>query len=102
MVEVLILATIMVWRDPKLLDKAFWAGVLKIVSVTGFSVLAGFFIVTLYPLGANDTGFITLGSKLALIAGVIFSVHFTLSLLFGLEEAQVVLRRIKRIVLKAR
>jgi putative peptidoglycan lipid II flippase len=99
-VEVIILFSIMLVRDPKLFDLAFWSGVLKIVSVTGFSVLAGFVMISLYPLGINDRGFVTLGSKLALIAGVTFLVHLGISSLFGLEEAQPVLSRLKRIILK--
>jgi len=100
MVEVFILLAIMLKRDPKLFDRDFWGGVLRIISVTGFSMMAGFIMISLYPLGINDRGFITLGSKLALIAGVTFAVHLAVSLLFGLEEARSVFSVIKRIILK--
>jgi putative peptidoglycan lipid II flippase len=99
-VEVLILTVIMIFRDPGLLNAAFWGGVARIVSVTGFSVVAGFIMISLYPLGAADRGFFTLGSKLFLIAAVIFSVHLGMSALFGLEEVRPFLYRAKRIILK--
>ncbi len=99
-VEVFILAVIMVLRDHRLFDATFWSGVGRIVSVTGFSVLAGFIVISLYPLGLNDRGILTLGSKLALITIVTFSVHIGVSALFGLEEAQPVFRRLRKVALK--
>jgi len=100
MVEVFILATIMVVRDHKLFDIDFLDGVWRIISVTGFSVVAGFIMISLYPLGFNDRGILTLGSKLALIAGVTFGVHVGVSALFGLEEVRPVFARLKKIILK--
>lgn len=98
-VEVFVLSTIMLIRDRKLFDAAFWNGVLKIISVTGFSTVAAFIMITLYPLGLNDRGIVTLGSKLLLISGVTFAVHIAVSALFGLEEARPVIRRLKKIIL---
>jgi hypothetical protein len=100
MVEVIILFVIMLIRDPKLFDRNFWSGVVRIISVTGFSMMAAVIMIKLYPLGINDRGFFTLGSKLALMAGVTFAVHFGVSLLFGLEETKPVIRVFKRIVIK--
>lgn len=99
-VEVLFLGVIMLIRDHKLFDIEFWGGVWKIISVTGFSVVAGFIMISLYPLGINDRGFFTLGSKLMLISAVTFAVHVAVSSLFGLEEARPVIRRLKSIILK--
>lgn len=99
-IEVLILAIIMLIRDPKLFDATFWGGVLRIVSVSGFSVVAAFIMISVYPLQIGDTGILTLGTKLIFIAFVTFSVHVGISGLFGLEEAKPVFRRVKRIVLK--
>lgn len=99
-VEVFILAIVMLVRDPKLFDARFWSGVLRIVSVTGFSVVAGFVMISLYPLGLNDRGIITLGTKLAFISAVTFGVHVTVSYLFGLEEAKPIFARLKRLILK--
>lgn len=98
-VEVFVLSTIMLIRDRKLFDAVFWNGVLKIISVTGFSTVAAFIMITLYPLGLNDRGIVTLGSKLLIISGVTFAVHIAVSALFGLEEARPVIRRLKKIVL---
>jgi len=100
MVEVFILFVIMVIRDRKLLDTAFFGGIGRIVSVTGFTVVAGSTVAALYPLGASDRGIITLGSKLFFITLVVFTVHIAVSSLFGLEEVQPLFRRVKQIILK--
>lgn len=99
-VEVFILSAIMAIRDRKLLDMAFFGGVGRIVSVTGFTVVAGSTVAALYPLGANDRGILTLGSKLFFITLVVFTVHISVSSLFGLEEVQPLFRRIKQFILK--
>jgi putative peptidoglycan lipid II flippase len=99
-VEVFILSVIMVWRDHRLFDAEFWDGTLRILSVTGFSVVAGFIMISFYPLGINDRGFVTLGSKLAFISMVVFGVHVALSALFGLEEVRPLFARIKRLALR--
>ena len=100
MVEVLILFTIMVFRDHKLLDKNFFGGLGRIISVTGFSVVAGSTMAALLPLGVNDRGITVLGTKLLVITLVVFAVHISVSALFGLEEVQPVFRRLKQFVLK--
>jgi putative peptidoglycan lipid II flippase len=100
MVEVLILSVIMVIRDHKLFDAKFFGGLVKILSVTGFSVVASFIMVTIYPLGINDRGFVTLGAKLLAIASVTFLVHLGVSSLFGLEEASAVINKVKKAILK--
>lgn len=99
-VEVFMLSVIMLIRDHKLFDANFWGGVLRIVSVTGFSIVAAFIMISLYPLGINDRGIFTLGVKLALITGVTFGVHVSVSALFDLEEAKPVFRRLRNIILK--
>lgn len=95
--QLIILTTIMFIRDPKLLDKQFFGGVGKIISITGFTVLATYLAVGVLPLNVNDVGFITLGVKLTIIASVTLSVHLALSSLFGLEEAVPVFRKIQNI-----
>lgn len=99
LVEVFILSVVMLVRDPKLFDLTFWNGVWRIVSVTGFSVVAGFIMISLYPLGADDRGFLTLGSKFMLVVATTFGVHVAISALFGLAEAKPVVRRLKRVIL---
>lgn len=99
-VEVFILSIIMLIRDPKLFDSKFWGGVWRIASVTGFSVVAAFIMISLYPLGINDKGIFELGSKLLLITSVTFIVHIGLSALFGLEEVRPIFDRLRKIILK--
>lgn len=98
-VEVGILAVIMVLRDPKLLEKKFWNGVAQIMSVSGFTVIAAYAMVKIYPLEFDDRGFLVLGTKLTAIAIVTFLVHLTVSALFGLNEAKAVVDKVKKIIL---
>ena len=100
MAEVLILGTVMVIRDRQLFDRYFWSGCARIISVSGFSLVAGYIMVGIYPLGLHDRGFITLGGKLVVISAVVLGTHIGLSSLFGLEEVGPVLARLKRIILK--
>lgn len=97
--EVAILAVIMVIRDHKLLNAEFWSAMFKIISVTGFTIVATFIMISILPLQLSDRGFITLSTKLGAIIGVSLSVHFTMSVLFGLEETKPVLRRLRKFVL---
>lgn len=98
--EVLVLGVIMVIRDRKLINKEFISGLIKIMSVTGFSVLAAFIMIGLFPLQVSDRGFFLLGVKLGLISLVTFLVHLGISLVFGLEEAGPVIDRTKQFILK--
>lgn len=98
-VEVCILGAIMLYRDPKLFDIAFWGGCARIVSVTGFSVLAASTVTALAPLGIADDG-LTVAAKLVLITTITAGIHIGLSALFGLEEVRPVIRRAKQIILK--
>jgi len=99
-VEVVILAAIMLVRDHKLFDADFWNGLVKIVSVTGFSLVAGYITVGFLPLGKFDQGFVTLGGKLLMIAGVTLVTHVTISGLFGLEEVRPFFNWLKRVILR--
>lgn len=98
--EVIIMMTIIVKRDHKLLNWSFWNAIIKMVSVTGFSILTAFLMVSILPLQLADKGFITLGVKLATIAGVTSMVYVGMSWLFELEEAQAVLLHIKKFIYK--
>lgn len=99
-IEVVILSVVMFVRDPKLLDIRFWAGIAKIGSVAGFTLLAGFIMVSIYPLGIHDRGFAVL-VKLSLIAGATFLVHIGISALFGLDEVKPIFRRARAIFFKS-
>jgi putative peptidoglycan lipid II flippase len=98
--EVMILLAIMLWRDPKLFNAEFWGGVMRILSVTGFTVLTTYITVYLIPLAATDRGFIKLSAKLLAIVIPTLIVHVGLSSLFGLEEVEPVTRKLKAIALK--
>lgn len=101
--EVFVLSVIMISKDLKLFDKEFLGGVWRIMSVTGFSVVAAYIMVQIFPLRTTDIGFITLGFKLGMIALVTGAVHLGLSSLFSLEEAEPVVRKLKqygRMILK--
>lgn len=98
--EVLILLTIMLWRDPKLFDTEFWGGVMRILSVTGFTVLTTYIMITLIPLGVTDRGFIKLSAKLLAVVVPTIIVHVGLSSLFGLEEVRPVTKKLKALALK--
>jgi putative peptidoglycan lipid II flippase len=100
MIEVIILAIVMLIRDKRLFDMRFWGGCFRIVSVTGFSVIVGFIMVSLFPLGVNDRGIITLGTKIFVISATVFAVHISVSSLFGLEEVQPLFRRLRKIIFK--
>jgi peptidoglycan biosynthesis protein MviN/MurJ (putative lipid II flippase) len=99
-VEVFILFAIMLWRDPKLFDVEFWGGVTRILSVTGFTILTTYIMVTLVPLAATDRGFIKLSAKLLSVIIPTLVVHVGLSSLFGLEEVEPVIRKLKALVLR--
>lgn len=96
--EVVILMTVMVIRDHKLLDKKFWGALIKMVSVTGFAILTAFTMVSLLPLEIADKGFVTLGVKLATIAVATMGVYLGISWIFDLEEAKAVVSHIKKFI----
>lgn len=98
-VEVAILFLIMLIRDRKLFNREFWSALYRILSVTGFTVIAAYTMIQLFPLDAADRGIVTLGSKLMAITAVTFAVHFVMSWLFGLEEVRPVLAKVKKTVL---
>ena len=99
-IEVVILSVIMFIRDRKLFDGEFWNGILRILSVTGFSVLTAFIMISLLPLNADDKGILTLGSKLGVIAIATLTVHVGVSLIFDLNEAKPVIRKVKQLITK--
>lgn len=98
--EVVVLFGVMLLRDHRLFDAKFWDGIWRILSVTGFSVVAGFIMISFYPLGLEDRGILTLGSKLGFISLVVFGVHIAVSALYGLEEVRPIFDRLKKLALK--
>jgi putative peptidoglycan lipid II flippase len=98
--EVVVLVSIMLYRDRKLIDISFGNAILRIMSVTGFSLLAAFIMISFLPLKVTDRGFTTLGGKLAIISIVTLAVHTAISWVFELEEAKAVLHKAKKLILK--
>lgn len=99
-VEVFILLIVMVWRDHNLFTADFWSGIVRTLSVTGFTVLTTYTMITLVPLLVTDRGFITLGTKLLAIIVPTVVVHIAVSSLFGLEEVRPVINKLRQIILK--
>lgn len=99
-VEVFILLLVMLWRDHRLFSADFWSGLVRTFSVTGFTILTTYTMVTIIPLTAGDRGFMTLGSKLLSIILPSLAVHIGVSAIFGIEEVQPVIKKIKLIALK--
>ncbi len=99
-VEVLILFLIISWRDHHFFTARFWDGIVRIMSVSGFTILTVYILVHIFPLEISDHGFIVLGTKLLFIVLPSLAVHVFISSLFGLEEAQPVIAKLKQIVLK--
>lgn len=97
--EVFILFLVMVARDPKLIDRYFWSGIIRIVSVTGFTLIASFVMISLFPLEATDRGFVTLGTKLGIITAATFAVHILISWVFSLEEVRPIIDKGKKLIL---
>jgi hypothetical protein len=98
-VEVALLGTVMVIRDPKLFDSQFAGAIFRIISVTGFSVVVASTFSALYPLGTSDAGPIVV-VKLSGLTLLTFAVHVGVSAIFGLEEVRPVIDRIRRFILK--
>ncbi len=98
--EVLILGIIMAYRDRHIFTFAFWGAIIKILSVTGFTLVTAYLAKSIVPLYATDKGFITLGTKMLFIIVPTITVHIAISSLFSLEEAAPVTKKLKQIVLK--
>jgi len=99
-VEVFVLMAIMMWRDRRLFTPEFWSGVMRILSVTGFTVITAYTLSSLVPHNSADKGFFILLSKLLIIAVPTVVVHLGLSYVFGLEEVQPVVNKIRKLILK--
>ena len=98
--EVFIIGLVIVLRDPKLFNREFWSMTTKLISVTGFTIVAAFIMITLLPLNLNDKGFFVLGAKLGTITAVTFAVHIVVSAFFGFDEGKNILLKAKKIVYK--
>lgn len=98
--EVAILMIVMMIRDRKIFGTYFWSSIGKLISVTGFSVVAAFITISIFPLNLDDKGVVALGSKLLIISGITFLTHLGVSYIFGLEQSKIVVSKAKEIILK--
>ncbi len=96
-IEVVILVIIMIAKDRQIFNRNFISGLLRIISVTGFTALVAYLMISGLPLQIKDSGILTLGSKFALIAGVSLLVHIIVSYIFGLDEVTPVISKLKSI-----
>lgn len=99
MVEVFALLVIMIWRDHRLFTAEFWSDLTRIFSVTGFTVITAYIMISLVPLETSDKGFITLTAKVLFIVVPTLVVHIAISSLFGLDEVRPVIRKLRKLVL---
>jgi len=96
--EVIIIGLVIMSRDRKMFDKEFWQMTMKLISVTGFTIVAAFTMISILPLNLNDTGFFVLGSKLGAITIVTFATHVVVSAMYGFDEGKNVLRKVRDFV----
>jgi len=96
-IEVFILVVIMIIKDHHVFNKNFLSGLLKIISVTGFTALVAYLMITALPLQLADKGIITLGSKFGLIAGISLVIHVLVSYAFGLNEVTPIINKLRSI-----
>lgn len=99
-VEVFLLVVLICRYDRRFFTKQFLSSLVKILSVTGFTIIATYIMVSLVPLNASDKGFMTLATKLFFIVAPALLVHVGVSALFGLEEASIVVNKLRRIIFR--
>ncbi len=97
--EVAVLFVVIMLRDRQLFTRDFWDAMTKLVSITGFTIVAAFIMITLFPLELSDRGFFVLSFKLGTIVFVTLFTHVAVSALFGFKEAYSVAAKIKKLVL---
>ena len=98
--EVAVLFMVIVLRDPAMFTRDFWHGVSKMISVTGFTIITAFMMVTLLPLELDDKGFFVLSFKLGSIMLVTLAMHVAVSALFGFKEAYSLMAKLKKLILR--
>lgn len=99
-VEVIILCIIIVYRDRHFFSMQFMDVMMRMLSATGFAVVAAYISIQFLPLDVSDRGFIVLGTKFVAIASITCGVYLIVSLMLRLEEPKPVIERVKRIILK--
>jgi putative peptidoglycan lipid II flippase len=98
-VEVTILIMIMAKRDHHFFSKIFLKDNYKTLSATGFSALTALITVQFLPLNQNAQG-LTLLTNVTIIALSTFFVHILVSYLFEIEEAKIVVAKIRSLIFR--
>lgn len=98
--EVTVLLTVIMLRDRQMFTREFWQSVGRLISVTGFTIVTAFMMVTMIPLELNDRGFFVLSFKFGSIVSVTLLVHVAVSALFGFSEAHSAARKLKKLILR--
>ncbi len=96
--EAVILGALIVWRDREMFNIDFVNMTMRLISVTGFTIVAAFIMLNILPLNLADKGFFILGSKLGIITVIILGTHMAVSALFGFEESANIIKKIRKIV----
>lgn len=98
-VEVFILTVIITKRDPKLFSGPFLNYLGRSLIATIFAAIGTYFVMQFLPLQLADLGFV-LVVKLSIISLVTFSIFIIVAKVLRLPEADIILRRLKDIILK--
>ena len=97
LVEVVILVFVMALRDRNFFSKIFLKDTYKTFSATGFSALAALISIQFLPLTQSAQG-LTLFTNVSIIAFFTFFVHLVVSYLFEIEEAKIVVTKLRKLV----
>lgn len=92
-VEVGILFVVMAGRIPGLFDRVFWSAVLRMTSATGLMALVTYYMVSLFPLGAQDKSFFSSFPKFCLIVAVSALAYVGLCKMMAIKEVNPVINR---------
>ncbi len=95
-IEVFVLFVVMSRRISGLFDKAFWHGVARMASATGFMAVVCYSLVLLLPFRITDNSFIATFPKFTAIVGLSMIAYVVFSRMLGLKEANPVIRVARR------
>jgi len=95
--EVTILFVLMSRRIPGLFDRPFLGAIVRMLSAAGFMVPVTYIMVTLFPLGAEDTQIIVTFGKFTFIGFVSLLSYVLISYAFRLSETKPIIDRVKKI-----
>jgi putative peptidoglycan lipid II flippase len=99
--EVAVLAVILQRRFPGLFDRVFFGAMWRMISAFGITFWITWILRrSLFELGAQDRGFLTIIPKLGLLCTIVLMVYVILSWLFRLEEVEPIIAKIRTILFK--